>query len=181
MYKVPNKLYKVPNKLYKVPNKLKHLTKKQSKKLLEGYRRCKQDMRHFANSQKIKCSDNLWRRFFRSKFPAEYEEIVENNKCNNKKYARGRNFEYKVRDDKKNNGYFVLRSPQSKGIADLIALKNGKSEFIQCKLNKYHFREKEREKLIQDAKEYGAKAILAYRNEKRMNWKPYQIIYEEIK
>jgi len=41
----------------------------------------------------------------------------------NKMYARGRAFEYKVRDEFVAKGYFVLRSAGSKTIVDLLALK----------------------------------------------------------
>jgi Holliday junction resolvase len=54
-------------------------------------------------------------------------------------YNRGRAFEYKVRDLFRESGYYVIRSAGSKGIADLVAIKNesgwsmNETCFIQCK------------------------------------------------
>lgn len=56
-------------------------------------------------------------------------------------YARGRNFEYRVRKDLVKRGYVVIRAAQSKGPADLVAVMGQESEgrpqwvlFVQCKL-----------------------------------------------
>lgn len=38
-------------------------------------------------------------------------------------YERGRRFEYRVRDDLRRRGWWVLRSPQSRSAVDLVALK----------------------------------------------------------
>ena len=40
-----------------------------------------------------------------------------------KRYAKGRTFEYKVRDRLREEGWFVVRAAGSKGIADLVAIK----------------------------------------------------------
>jgi Holliday junction resolvase len=49
--------------------------------------------------------------------------------------AAGRRFEYKVRDDLKANGYWVMKSPASKSPVDMVAIKPGQVLFVQCKLN----------------------------------------------
>ena len=50
-------------------------------------------------------------------------------------YDTGRRFEWKTRDDCKDNGYEVLRAAGSKGGTkiDLVAMKPGQLLFIQCK------------------------------------------------
>lgn len=50
-------------------------------------------------------------------------------------YARGRDFEYAVRDDMRRHGYLALRSPASKSPTDIYCIKSGELVFIQCKLH----------------------------------------------
>jgi Holliday junction resolvase len=40
----------------------------------------------------------------------------------NKRYVSGRNFEYKVKEHYEKEGYYVVRTAGSKGIADLVAI-----------------------------------------------------------
>ena len=47
-------------------------------------------------------------------------------------YAKGRRFEYRVRDAFLQNGYVVIRAAQSKPV-DLVCLKEGKSVPVECK------------------------------------------------
>ncbi len=54
----------------------------------------------------------------------------------NMSYSKGRSFEYKVRDLLSNAGFDVTRSAGSRGIKDLVAVKNGRIYYIQCKYNK---------------------------------------------
>lgn len=49
------------------------------------------------------------------------------------KYRAGRQFEYRVRDDLRARGFWVLRSPASKSPVDLVAISKGRVVFIQCK------------------------------------------------
>ena len=51
-------------------------------------------------------------------------------------YSRGASFERRVRDHLRGEGYFVVRSAQSKGDFDLVALKLGEVLLVQCKANK---------------------------------------------
>lgn len=78
------------------------------------------------------------------------------------KYARGRSFEYRVKNYYEKHGWFVIRSAGSKGIADLVAISPGGSEihFVQCKLHG-SISPDERQKLFATASNYGAYPILA--------------------
>lgn len=48
-------------------------------------------------------------------------------------YRLGRSFEWRVRDLFRSRGYLVIRAAQSKGIADLCAVRDGRATLIQCK------------------------------------------------
>ena len=76
------------------------------------------------------------------------------------RYANGRRFEYKVRDDLRARGYLVVRSAGSKGKVDLMAVGNGEIVLCQCKNNGWG-KPSEREALCELATQYGALAILA--------------------
>jgi Holliday junction resolvase len=49
-------------------------------------------------------------------------------------YSDGRKLEYATAAILWADGYWVIRSAGSKGTADLVALKQGESLFVQCKL-----------------------------------------------
>lgn len=51
----------------------------------------------------------------------------------NRHYLRGRRLEYQVKKDLENQGWTVMRTAGSHGFADLIALRDDKIRFIQCK------------------------------------------------
>nr|WP_314638541.1 hypothetical protein [uncultured Olsenella sp.] len=68
-------------------------------------------------------------------FPDEYDTVIESKRPRRTQYARGRDFEYAVRDDLAKRGYLVLRSPASKSPADLYAIRTGELVFVQCKLH----------------------------------------------
>ena len=48
-------------------------------------------------------------------------------------YSIGREVEYKVIEDLQKNGYYVQRAASSKGMADVIAVKDGEVLFVSCK------------------------------------------------
>ena len=52
------------------------------------------------------------------------------------KYERGRQLEWRVRDDLKDKGYHVLRSAGSKTKVDLVASGMGSVLLIQCKIDR---------------------------------------------
>jgi hypothetical protein len=49
-------------------------------------------------------------------------------------YAAGRRVEYAVIKELKKHGYFTSRGASSKGMADVIAIKEGQILFVSCKL-----------------------------------------------
>lgn len=49
-------------------------------------------------------------------------------------YARGKQFEYRTRDDLQVNGYWVMLSPGSRSPVDVVAIKPGQVLFVQCKI-----------------------------------------------
>lgn len=51
------------------------------------------------------------------------------------RYARARDFEYRVRDDMANHGFIAVRSPASKTPADVYCIGVGVVAFVQCKTN----------------------------------------------
>ena len=66
-------------------------------------------------------------------FIDEWEHVIESKQIKQTWYRYGRQFEYRVRDDLKSLGYFVMRSPASKTPIDLIAVKPGVVLMVQCK------------------------------------------------
>ena len=54
----------------------------------------------------------------------------------NRRYKKGRDFEYKIKHSLERRGYRCLRSAGSHGEYDLVAYKDNTFLFIQCKLNK---------------------------------------------
>lgn len=76
-------------------------------------------------------------------------------------YAKGRAFEYRVRDYLDKREYFWVRSAGSKGVADLVALKDGyPALLIQCKRHGA-MPPKEWNALLIAAAEAGAEPVLA--------------------
>jgi Holliday junction resolvase len=83
------------------------------------------------------------------------------------RYARGRQFEYRVRDKYAKKGWFTIRSAGSKGVADIVAIHPaGIIHFIQCKNHGAISRE-ERIRLAETAYKYGALPIVAQQGHKR--------------
>jgi len=66
-------------------------------------------------------------------FADEWEHVIEAKTPHTTKYRYGRAFEYKVRDEMKSLGYFVMRSPASRSPIDLVAIAPGIVVFVQCK------------------------------------------------
>jgi len=99
--------------------------------------------------------------------------VARKNKYKTSAYERGRRFEYRVRRQLKEEGYFVVRSAKSGTVCDLVALKKGEILLIQCKLNK-KISKKEREELAKLAEQVGGKALLAYSERRKLK-------FEEVK
>lgn len=51
------------------------------------------------------------------------------------RYAIGREFEYRVRNDMANHGFIAVRSPASKSPTDVYCIGVGVNVFVQCKTN----------------------------------------------
>jgi len=91
----------------------------------------------------------------------------------NKRYIAGRNFEYRVKEHYEKEGYYVVRTAGSKGIADLVAIPNRKdfieyALLIQCKRISYKkVSKQEVRKLLETASKYKAIPVLATKEGKR--------------
>lgn len=72
--------------------------------------------------------------------PARWDEIKEERMImGNSLYKKGRAFEYKIKSIFETCGFFVIRAAQSKGVADLVALKSGHYPvMIQCKVGRWY-------------------------------------------
>ncbi len=75
---------------------------------------------------------------------------------------KGLNFERKVKRILENQGYFVVRSAGSKGVADLVALSKTKKLLISCR-EKGNFTKTEKSLLLRKALEVNGQAVLAYK------------------
>lgn len=83
--------------------------------------------------QKKGFDDLGFSRCMQEHFPDEWDALIESKAPRQTKYRLGRQCEYRVRDDLRRRGYFVLRSPRSSGPVDLVAIKRGAILFVQCK------------------------------------------------
>lgn len=72
-------------------------------------------------------------RTMRSKWPDEYEAVIEAKVPMQTKYRLGREIEYRVRDQLKELGFIAMRSPASKSPIDIMAVRSGVVLFVQCK------------------------------------------------
>ncbi len=75
---------------------------------------------------------------------------------------KGLDFERRVKRVLEDQGYFVIRSAGSKGVADLVALSRHEKLLISCR-EKEKFTRAERNMLIRKALEIDGKAVLAYK------------------
>jgi len=146
---------------FTLPRAYADWTEEQALELLEKFRNAKGSRKEFAARHGM--TTNSLTRIFRTLVPAEHSDVVEKKKSNNVSYRKGRSFEYRVRDMLQDEGFYVLRSPQSKGPADLVAIKAGTVAFVQCKTSRYYFSEKEARGLLELAESIGASCWLAYR------------------
>lgn len=146
----------------------------EARRLFEDYKKSNQDIFTWAKTQGT--SYAIIRKVFLRYFPHEYDDFIEL-KMDKKtsSYARGRMFEWRVRDYFKENKYFVLRSPQSAGPVDLVALRKGEILLIQCKVNGKLSRQ-ETIVLKELAGSVGGKALLISRDRAPK----YALIIEEI-
>ena len=97
----------------------------------------------------------------------------------NKRYVKGRNFEYRVKRYFEAKGYFVVRSAGSKGVFDLIAITDGEVIGIQCKKHGQVSKD-ELNRIIEVSKKYRIKPRIATVDEKnRLKFvNPFMLLYK---
>lgn len=138
------------------------LSEEEARKIFEDYKQSGLNIRAFA--KKARGSEEALINLFKRHFPDEYVTLIEEKQCRKATmYQRGRAFEYRVRDIFMKDGYFVLRSPRSKGPVDLVAMKKGEILLVQCKLGQNYLSKKERRVLVELANSLGAKPLLVHR------------------
>ena len=74
-------------------------------------------------------------------------------------YRRGSAFERKVKEMLELDGYYVVRSAGSHGVADLVAVKPGEVLFVQCKTT--GISAAECNVLVETSAQYGAVPVVA--------------------
>ena len=116
----------------------------------------------FVEYKKLSLHPQTLRIFWQKNFPNEYYGYLEVKGSRNTPYRRGRWFEWRVRDYFKDKGYYVLRSPQSRGPADLVAIEKGEVLLIQCKIWGY-MSLRQKEELVRLANSIGAIPLLISR------------------
>jgi Holliday junction resolvase len=97
----------------------------------------------------------------------------------NKRYVRGRSFEYYVKKAYEEKGFLVVRSAGSRGRIDLVAIsKEGKVYMIQCKIGSLKSVSKsEILSLLNLANEYNSIPVLALKVRKKR--RKYLVIFLE--
>lgn len=80
-------------------------------------------------------------------------------------YSRGADFERRVRSDMERRGWFAVRSPGSKGHADVVAIGRGETLAIQCKTGG-RCGPREWNDLIEFAHRYGMLPVLAHKDKR---------------
>jgi Holliday junction resolvase len=88
-------------------------------------------------------------------------------------YQVGRAFEYRIKDFFIKQGYFVMRSPQSKGKVDILAYNKGECIFCQAKLHGA-IGVAEWNELLALAEQFGAIPVLAQNENHKLRF--YKII-----
>ena len=102
------------------------------KEILQSFIDGSRDIKQFCASNKISASK--LRKIGRKELGDQgWIDAVSSKKKKQSQYSLGRQFEYRTRDLFEKSGYFVFRSAQSRGVADLIAFKRDEVVFIQCK------------------------------------------------
>ena len=90
-------------------------------------------------------------------------------------YRRGADLERAAKRYLEDNGYYVIKSAGSKGVADLVAIKPGETLYVQCKLDGYLLPD-ERVRFRQAALKSGAVPLVARwtkngRAARRLGWR----------
>jgi Holliday junction resolvase len=141
------------------------LSDEYKEKLIEEFKTTKLDLGQFCNNKKI--SATKFRKFGRELLGEDgWIMLVASKKKKQSQYVLGRQFEYRTRDIFANAGYFVFRSAQSRGVADIIAFKKGEVLFVQCKRSG-GIEKAETLKLLKQCAEIGVTPLIAERPDGR--------------
>ncbi len=95
-------------------------------------------------------------------------------------YRKGRLFEYSVRDLLIKSGFDVTRSSGSRGIKDLVAVKNGRVYYVQCKYNyddALRFINEKKNKICDICEKYGVNFVVAYRPKPKSHKIKFIVVY----
>lgn len=111
--------------------KWKHMTDASARALMDAFKASPLGLMQFCALNGY--DDEGFRNTLRSRWPDEWEHVVESKTPLSTKYRLGRAVEYRFRDRLKKAGYVVLRSPASRSPLDLVAIRPDQVLFIQCK------------------------------------------------
>ena len=78
---------------------------------------------------------------------------------------RGRNFEYRVLNHFRKQGYYVRRAYAS-AFPDLLVARNNVAFFVEVKTNLKYFSRKEKERFAELHTKHGLQGLVAYKDEK---------------
>lgn len=136
----------------------RHMTEEQAALLLDDFKRSRLGLGQYV--AKKGWPDDGFRSVMQRYFPDEWDHVIESKAPRQSMYRLGRSVEYRVRDELKKLGYFVLRSPASKSPIDLAAIARGVVLFIQAKRSGI-LEPGEWNELVDLAESVGATPILA--------------------
>lgn len=136
----------------------KYLTEEQAALLMDDFKRSRLGLNQYL--AKKGWPDDGFRAALRGHFPDEWDMVIESKAPRQGKYRLGRAVEYRVRDDLRKRGWFVMRSPASKSPIDLVAVRTGDVLFIQVKRS-MALPPKEWNELLEVAEPAGAIPLLA--------------------
>ena len=88
-------------------------------------------------------------------------------------YQVGARFEYRVRDDFRNKGWWAMRLPRSAGGFDIIAIRQGEVVATECQVRKYFAPKKVRDFTLL-VEELGIQGRLAWKENGK-------IVFKEVK
>jgi Holliday junction resolvase len=109
----------------------KYMSLQEARKWMDKFKKSVLGLRRFCGKNGLDYGG--FSKTMRKFFPDEYEHVIEAKVPESTGYRIGRAFEYRIKNELKDKGFIVLRSPASKGPIDLAAIKEGRILFIQCK------------------------------------------------
>lgn len=109
----------------------KYITEQAARMLFDQFKASSLGVMEWCKRQQL--DDESFREAMRSRWPDEWEHVIESKTPLTSPYRRGRALEYRIRDQLRDDGYFTMRSPSSKSPVDVVAIKHGEVLFVQCK------------------------------------------------